>query len=308
MDPALLTACCGASQLFALGRIATLKLFRQYPWFAAYLATGIAQVAILSFIPYKTPEYFALYTLSACILMPLRFAVAFESWRLTMSSYPRIGSAARSIAFWSAAAGLVVAALFGLDGFTFQGPTSHALLIALSLLIRYSACVLTVLCATLWIVTSILKLGVRPNARTHVGILTGYFLTIAAQFLLINRYGVPIRHWLDPLAALSFVALWLAWSARMTLAGEQVDDTRTIADERMIEELPDIVNVVTRGEMPKSQRERAQEWRACFSLDQASPELEPSATPTGATTPTSEGWLAALRMRASMHLQRILRA
>lgn len=308
MSPAILSVCCGASQLGALWRIVSLKIYRQYPWFTAYLATGVIQIAILSALSYGSPEYFKIYTLSACILMPLRFAVTFEAWHLTMSSYPRIGSAANTIALCSAAAGLVVAGLFGLDGFTFEGSISRALLITLSLLIRYSATILAVLCAALWTITSVLKHGVRPNARMHVGILTGYFLAIAAQFLLINRYGVSVRPWLDPLGIAAVVALWLTWTARMTATGERPEASNTFANSGMLEQLPEIVNVVTRDQMPKSQRERAQEWRAGFCSDPVAQAAEPPAAPTGAPTPTYARWLAALRSRASMHLERILRA
>jgi hypothetical protein len=217
----ILSLCCACAQVIVIARIATLRILRSYPWFTVYLAVAALQVAIPLSFDYRSRAYLVAYTLSMCILMPLRFAVAFEAWRLAMSSYPRIGSAAREIAWWSLGIGLLFAANFGFDGFKFSdAPHSVVLRMVLSLLIRYSATAIFVLCAALWTITTWFDHGVRPNARTHNAILTGYFLLIAAEFFAIHRY--PEVTELTGLVVTGATAgLWTVWAVTMKNGGER---------------------------------------------------------------------------------------
>jgi hypothetical protein len=120
-----------------------------------------------------------------------------------------------------------------------------ALRIALSLLIRYSATALFVLCAALWTITTWFDHGVRPNVRRHIAILTSYFLLVASEFFVIHRYS-SITELMGLLVAGATAGLWIVWGVAMKPAGEQPVYHDLDVGTSILERLPDIRRSVLR--------------------------------------------------------------
>lgn len=220
MDPRIfLNVASAAAGVFALWRMVASNVHRSYPWFTVYLAAG----ALQSFGWFAGGPGTHLYTIiwasSTAALIGLRVAVVAELWH-KLNTNPRVAFLSRSFTWTVLALALAVAAASGLDSLRLFGQSPQRLAFyAVSLGSRYSSSALCVICSSLAIFGVIFPRAVPRNAMRHAFLLTAYFASVAAGFLVMNfmRGSAPL---VGALLAGSSTGLFVLWGVLLSDPGE----------------------------------------------------------------------------------------
>jgi hypothetical protein len=188
MDPRLaLTVASAAAGLFALCRMLYTGASRSYPWFAIYLGAAALQSCVWLAGKPSSHRYLIAWAVSMPVLIGLRVIIVVELWRKLMVSYRGIESITRPFVWLIIGLALAVSAASGFDGLHFFGVSWRRVgFYCLSLALRYSGSALCVICSCLSLSTLVLPRNVSSNDIRHSILLTAYFATIAAGFLIMN--------------------------------------------------------------------------------------------------------------------------
>lgn len=235
-----LSLVCCVFELAALVRIAMLRAFKVYPFFAAYLCLVVLQTGIPLLFDNRSHEYLVVFAVSMTLVLSFRIMVALEAWRLALSAYPRIGSAAYAIGLAWFLFGLLLASVFGLDGFhVWHAPWPLASRMILSLGLRYLDMALGILCAGLWAQNQLFDHGVCPNSRRHLAILSAYFTVNGLGMLAVH-----LRPSWNPLIGsaliVSAAGLYGTWALSMRVRGQAPRYRDLDADTSVLEGLAHI--------------------------------------------------------------------
>ena len=211
MDPRLfLNVASAAAGIFALCRLMYTGVHRSYPWFSVYLAAAALQsFGWLAGGP-RNHLYMIIWASSTAALLGLRIVVVVELWQ-KLSDSPRAVFFSRSFTWIVLLSALAVAAASGLDSLKLFGQSPQRLAFyCVSLASRYSSSALCVICSSLAIFAVMFPRGVPKNAIRHAFLLTAYFATIAAGFLVMNffRGTAPLVGALLSGSSAGLYALW----------------------------------------------------------------------------------------------------
>jgi hypothetical protein len=222
MDPRLvLNIASAAAGVFALCRLIIAGAHRTYPWFATYLAAAALQsFGWLAGGP-RDHLYIVVWASSTAVLLGLRIVIVIELWH-RLNANPRVASISRSFTWVILLMALAVSAASGLDSLKFFGIDSHRVAYySISLASRYSSSALCVICSSLAILSLTFPRGVSKNALRHAFLLTAYFASIAAGFLVMNFYrgSAPL---MGALLSGSSAGLYVLWGVLVSKPGERV--------------------------------------------------------------------------------------
>ena len=215
MDPRLLlNVASAAAGVFALCRLMYAGVHREFPWFSIYLAAAALQCfGWLAGGP-RDYLYAIVWASSTAILLALRIVVVVELWHKLSHSAP--GSLSRSFTVLILFLAVVVSAASGFDGLKLFGHSSQRLAFyAVSLASRYSSSSLCVICSALAIFAVMFPRNISKDAVRHALLLTFYFATLAAGFLVINysRGSAPL---VGAILAGSSAGLYVLWGLLLT--------------------------------------------------------------------------------------------
>lgn len=212
-----LTSTIMAGVLFA--RLGKLRLLRQYPWFATYLLTEVAQ-AVIMLAAIGSKYYVLSFVVTTSGLSVLRLAVSFECWSNVSRHYPGIKAATRLLSLISGGAALGVTLLFTFDiGVLHRAPTEWAIL---SIFFRATALIACVFCGLVAMFSGsdrFFKGPVPGNAVLHARILSVYFLSISIGFLLTNLFG-GMALFAGNLMGCGAVFCYVTWISLFSATGE----------------------------------------------------------------------------------------
>jgi hypothetical protein len=188
VDPRLvLTVGSAAAGLFVLCRLLYTGGYRAYPWFAIYLGAAALQSFVWLAGGPRDHSYLVVWTFSMPVLLGLRIVIAIELWRRLMASYRGIETITRSFVWFVIVLALAVSAASGVDSLHFFGISWQRVgYFCLSLALRYSGSALCVICSCLSLSALVLPRNVPRSDVRHSVLLTAYFATIAAGFLVMN--------------------------------------------------------------------------------------------------------------------------
>jgi hypothetical protein len=137
-------------------------------------------------------------------------------WRRLMASYEGIETIARSFVWFVIALALAVSAASGVDGLHFFGGSwKRTGYFALSLALRYSGSALCVICSCLALSALVLPRDVPRNDIRHAVLLTAYFATIAAGYLMMH-YAPGSSPLAGALLTGSSAGLYVLWGVLLT--------------------------------------------------------------------------------------------
>ncbi|MBZ5601813.1 MAG: hypothetical protein LAO79_05855 [Acidobacteriia bacterium] len=220
MDPRLfLNVASAAAGVFALCRLITTGVFRAYCWFAVYLVAASLQCFIWLAGGPEDHLYAIIWAASTAGLLGLRIVVVVELWH-KLNDNARAGLLSRSFTWTVLILAATVAAASGLDSLRLFGQSPQRLAFyILSLASRYSSSALCVICSALAIFAVMFPRGVSKNAIRHAFLLTAYFASIAAGFLVMNfvRGSAPL---VGALLSGSSAGLYVLWGVLLTEPGE----------------------------------------------------------------------------------------
>lgn len=210
MDPRLfLNVASAAAGVFALCRFIIAGVHRAFPWFSIYLAAAALQCfGWLAGGP-RDYLYAIVWASSTAILLALRIVVVVELWHRLSDNSP--GSLSRSFTILILSLAVLVSAASGFDGLKLFGHSSQRLAFyGISLASRYSSSALCVICSTLAIFALMFPRNASKNALRHALLLTFYFASLAAGFLVINfsRGSAPL---VGALLSGSSAGLYVLW-------------------------------------------------------------------------------------------------
>jgi hypothetical protein len=188
VDPRLvLTVLSAAAELFAFYRMLVVRAHRTYPWFAAYLLAGCAQSFIWLAGTPDSRAYLTVYRWTMPLMLALQCLIVLELWRRLMSCYRGIHHISHSLGMIVLAIALGASFSTGFDGLAMSGRplrlmTFHWLMWG----VRYTASVLCIASVILAFWSSLFDHGVPENTIRHAWLLSAYFGSIAAGYLVVN--------------------------------------------------------------------------------------------------------------------------
>ena len=227
----ILTVFCGAAEFFALCRLVLCGVSRSYPWFVAYLAAGFAQSFVWLAGGPKDPAYAFLYAVTMPIIVALRIAIVLEFWRALMSKYSGIENVSKSLGLIVVVLAFLISLAGGFDTLHIWGvPWNRSAYHAVSLAIRYSGSVLCIVCSLLSLFAVCFREGVPSNLIRHGFLLTAYFGSIAAGFVVMNlvRGSAPL---VGAIMTGSAAGLYVLWGLLLTRPGEGVHEASPVTRE-----------------------------------------------------------------------------
>jgi hypothetical protein len=221
MDPRLfLNVASAAAGLFALCRLVATGVHRSFPRFTVYLAAAALQCFCWLAGGPDDHLYLLVWAASTAVLLGLRIVVVIELWH-RLNSNPRVTSISRSFTWMVLILAFIVAAASGLDSLKLFGQSPQRLAFySLSLALRYSSSALCVICSTLAIFALIFPRGVSKNALRHAFLLTAYFASIAAGFLVMNFFRGSAAL-VGALLSGSSAGLYVLWGVLLSEPGER---------------------------------------------------------------------------------------
>ena len=222
MDPRLvLNVASAAAAGFALCRLIYAQAHRSYPWFAIYLAAAALQSFIWLAGGPRDHLYVVAWAASTAVLLGLRIVIVIELWQ-RLHANSRAAAMSRSFIWTTLFLALAVCAASGMDSLRFSGISPQRLAYyCISLASRYSSSALCVICSSLALFAVMFPRGVSKNAMRHSFLLTAYFATIAAGFLVMNffRGSAPL---VGALLSGSSAGLYVLWGTLLSEPGERV--------------------------------------------------------------------------------------
>ena len=221
MDSRLvLTLACSAAQLFAFWRLVGTRVYRSFPWFAAYLVSGALQSFIWLAGSPDTPGYLLAYRWTTPFVMALQALIVLELWRALMSCYRGIYRVSHAIGAIIVALAVLIASATGFDGLTMHGESvSRISYHWLMWSVRYTGSILSIACVLLAGLASTFDHGVPPNRIRHAQLLAGYFGSIAIGYLLLNL-GYGTADMIGICTTLAAAGFYIAWGVVLDEEGE----------------------------------------------------------------------------------------
>jgi hypothetical protein len=221
MDPRLfLNVASAAAGVFALCRLVYAGVHRSFPWFSVYLAAAALQsFGWLAGGP-RDHLYAVIWASSTAVLLALRVAVVVELWH-QLNANARTESISKSFTWIVLLLALSISAASGLDSLRLFGHSPQRLAFyTVSLASRYSSSAFCVICSSLAIYALMFPRSISKNALRHSFLLTFYFASIAAGFLVINffRGSAPL---VGALLAGSSAGLYVLWGILLSGPGER---------------------------------------------------------------------------------------
>lgn len=217
-------------RFIALGRAYSLGLLKSYRWFAFFLGAGALQTLIRLAGERNSVPYGVWWSHTAPVILAFSIAATFELWFLVMRRYAGVSRIYDWLipAFLGIAA--VLTALSAAD--LFVESWRHTIYRTISLTIRYSASVQTVICLLLFLWTVVFPEQISSNVRRHAAFLTIYNLQVSVGYFIIGlRSGQN-----EQIATALYIvgnSLYLVWALLMTSAGERIPPPRPPTDEEV---------------------------------------------------------------------------
>lgn len=192
-------------------RVTYTEMFRRYPVFTALLAINIFE--FLALLPFQNTsrEYYEMYSRIAWVSLAFRVAATCEAWGISIWQVPRIGKMSRQLAVGAIAIGFLGAFATGIPGLhLLPVQKMYALQFWHLQAYRYSADALFILCALAWRLNIWISHGVRPNARKHIAILSGYWFAQAVGLFFINNFRshAEVVNLISTACASAFIGIW----------------------------------------------------------------------------------------------------
>jgi hypothetical protein len=222
MDPRLVTTvACGAAELFAVWRLIKIGVHRDYPVFTSYLIAGFLQSFIWIAGTPDSHVYVTAYRWTTPFILALQAAVVLELWRGLMSCYRGIHQTSRWLGILILAFGAAVAFSTGFDGLKmWNQPLGRVTFHWLIWGARYLGTILCIISALLAVWAAAFDHGVPRNTIRHAELLSLYFGSQAAGFLVINLIPgtAPMIGLYTTLAA---AGCYVAWGVLLTTQGRE---------------------------------------------------------------------------------------
>ncbi len=231
MDPRLLlTALCSAAELFAFCRFVRARVHRVLPWFSVYLLAGVAQSFVWIAGPPTSRAYANAYALTTPLVIGLQVVVFLELWRKMIIQRPGVDRAAKAFGVAIIGASLMLGLLGGIDGLALHvGVSRRIVFMWISWSVRYTATVLCIACSLLAVCVPMFDRELPRVVTLHAYLLTFYFGSIAAGYLVINL-EILAASLVGAFTVGSAAGMYVLWATLITGHGEYVQRAESVED------------------------------------------------------------------------------